>query len=838
MAALFTALAALGSPQLEAARDGANSEGPLLAIVAPLAGRALNAPALHVQAQVAALTLHPHKSFVFNGTAVPGTNAGHLATVEIVLDGLVVAQVDSWPCRNQFMVDEAVDITGLGDGTQTLTLRASQGGGHARRSTSATVSFTLDRRLPAAERNRVEAAATPAPFACIAVRAADDDGGDGPPPPPRNVHGRIVLGAASDGVDALRDRIVIVVGSERVVIEPSALRCDRHGARCEFVDPAHPLVRRVELVRKASRIWDFKLRGGPNWPDGARLFLRIGNDWGGIDLATREPLSAPASTLDAGRGAHATIDSRGASLETVDSRGVRIQLQVPPGALTRPTLITMTPLQASPLAAAGGAAHPGVRLQPSGLVFAQPAILTLDFGAIDPAIGAGDVVFLVTSPMTKIPLYAGGGPRAGRVLTALLMHFSDVQGGEGDDGFTDLAAWAQAALASGETLTLFELQSLAALAAEQQQGGCEEGCLDLAALAERVRETATALASPAQCSADVASPSDAALTRLLGLETLVQQFGVEVPEIRTCVGHVLRALIETDGAAALADRAFDTTIARMLELASRAQQLGFGDLETLALSKVEAAMRIISQRLLGNVEEARGTDQEDVVVDQARAALEGALSFVTTTGAAVLSVAPTLAADLQAALDSLSSTAMGVRILPTGGFVVSMTVAIAEVGTSCVSGLAVQYTTLSGVFTYSNACLGTPGITFGVPMPPPVVLAASMPPSEVTGSVSQPQPDVVVVDVIGSGATVMDVVLELTFGIAGVLDVLVENPTTLGAGYFVSYLYSGALGFLISKNLQMTAGSLQITGPGTVELGVDVTRPNPGGRITFTFRRQ
>ena len=522
-----------------------------------------------------------------------------------------------------------------------------------------------------AEVNRIERAATPRAFRSISLS-------NNPGTANLNLNGQIILGEGSDSLDPARDRLVIALGPSLTVLEPGSLRPSGQSNRVwTYQNTSHPRIRKVILQRHTDESWQFEISSRASMPENKRFYLRIGNDWGGINLQTGGMLLQMQPALNFAFQSQATIGSAGGTVQATDASGIVISLSIPAGALAEERLITVTPLESSLLVAPSGALHPGVKFEPEGLQFANPATLTLDFSATGQQITNKDFIFLMTSPMTMVPLYGSANP-ATKTLTSLIHHFSEVQPGPGGAAFSDLAAWASAVLSSGQNLTLSEIQSLAAVAAVQLQQGCEQNCIDVAQLAERVRQSITATVS-SQCPLDTANPSDQALNRYLQLETIAQQFGVEVTGIRGCIEQILRALIERDGAAAIANPSYSTTLPRILELANRAQQLGFAELETLALQKVDAAMRVISQRLLGNVQQARGTDQEQAVTDQSRTELEGALSFVQTTGAAVLTVAPSLDDDLRAAIETLTPAAMRVTVLRalSGGPFVRKTYAFA-----------------------------------------------------------------------------------------------------------------------------------------------------------------
>jgi len=123
----------------------ANDTAPLVALLAPQDGAAINAGTLHVQAVLAAFKPHSKKSFVFNGKTVAGRNAGRISRVEIALDGVVVEQIEIGDCRRQVVVDSPLDIGGLTDGPHSLTVTAFEGHHRAGIARRVRTTFTLDR---------------------------------------------------------------------------------------------------------------------------------------------------------------------------------------------------------------------------------------------------------------------------------------------------------------------------------------------------------------------------------------------------------------------------------------------------------------------------------------------------------------------------------------------------------------------------------------------------------------------------------------------------------------------------------------------------------------------
>lgn len=434
------------------------------------------------------------------------------------------------------------------------------------------------------EVNRIEQSATPHAFASVSLS-------NNPGAANLNLNGQILLGGLSDGINPSRDRLVIALGSGVTVLEPGSLRPSGQSNRVwTYQNPSHPRIRRVILHRHTDQSWQFEIGSRASMPENQRFYLRIGNDWGGVNLGTGEMLLQMQPALNLGFQSQAMIGSAGGTVQTTDASGIVISLSIPAGALSEETLITVTPLGSSPLVAPSGALHPGVKFEPEGLQFASPATLTLDFRATDRQITNKDFIFLLTSPMTMLPLYGKSNPAA-KTLTALVHHFSEVQPGPGDAAFSDLAAWANEALASVENLTLEELQSIAALAAVQQQQGCQQDCIDGGMLTQRATESITALVAQ-NCPNDTASPTDEGLSRYIELEVLAQQLGADVPSIRTCMEGVLRALIEKAATEGM-NNPSDTTLQRVIDLWGRAEQLSFPNLGTLARQKTEDVFRAL-----------------------------------------------------------------------------------------------------------------------------------------------------------------------------------------------------------------------------------------------------
>jgi hypothetical protein len=698
-AALLTAgrLCLTGPSSAQAAEAASAPPAPVMTLLTPQDGAWLNAESLRVQALAVAVAPDRHASFLFEGEQRSGRNAGAIELVEVTIDQQVVARVSASPCQREFLLDDRLDLTGLADGPHTLSLTAFQG--RRSRSGMATVSatFTLDRSLPLAPRNLVEAHATPAPFACFTAGALD--GQAAPPPAHPDVRGQtvlggqLVLGGQSDGIDFTRDRVVLAAGEQTVALEPGTVRCDRRGKVCRYENARDPLLKRLVLESSGKNAWRFQIAGGSSWPRDAVVHLRIGNDGGGFAPATGERIAGLRPVLDAARAGQETIGSAGGTVETTDAAGVVTRLIVPPGALTRDTLITATPLAAPPLAGQTADLHVGVKFEPEGLVFLKAARLELDFGAGTRPPVDDDFVYLVTSPLSRIPLVDNG--RAGSVLVASLSHFSTVQAGGLAPLFGNLVDW-DPRLTDAGALTFTELATLAEAVRVQLAMACTPGpeCAAVdAALADLVQATTDAItALLPSCSADVAAPTRAAFDHWKTLIALAQGLGVDEAPILDCARNVLDALVTQVAAAGLAnpsDAAVDSlddletqgrllafeavasrahdkkhdvlsnlidrtgttatgdpslaNLTRMIGLRGRAQAFAFADLERRVLEKSVAAARAAISRLRSACDVSATAPETEVAKEVARTWV----TFVNQDP----TVAPTLSADLRRVMD-------------------------------------------------------------------------------------------------------------------------------------------------------------------------------------------
>jgi hypothetical protein len=405
---------------------------------------------------------------------------------------------------------------------------------------------------------------------------------------PLDVGGAIALSPAGDGIDPARERVVVALGPELTVVEPGGCSCDAAG-RCHCTASGGAIAA-VELARQGAASWTYRITGAALPAGAGTLRLRIGNDWGGVDLATGQALPPPQPALDTGRASQATIGPAGGEVAATSAEGVRALLAVPPGALDADTPLSVTPLLSTPLASGAGLLHPGFELQPGGLRLKVPATLTLDFSATSLDV-AGQGILLATSPLSALP-QASFAFSAARTVSAAIDHFSPYAAGVPALPFADLAAWADPILQEHRQASLTDLAYLAELLAVQQRIGCSASCLDPAQAAATVRQTLAALVLEA-CPADTADPSQEALRRWLSVVRLAMQFNVSAPEADACAKSVLHASIDRAATQGLADPAADRHFQRLVDLYGIAQGLGHTDEQAFARTKLELVLRRI-----------------------------------------------------------------------------------------------------------------------------------------------------------------------------------------------------------------------------------------------------
>jgi hypothetical protein len=739
---------------------------PAVALVSPGAGSISNGASLDVRVLAAAVQVGTG-SFGFNGGMVPGLNGGVIARIDVSIDGGPPRSFDASGLGTQVLAHFAVDVSALAAGAHTVT---ATGVGSGALSQSATGTFTIDRSQPSGE-NRVERAAEPEPFATFDAGAGDAARVE--------ISARIVPGALAANFDPSKDPALFSLGGQLLSIQPAQWNCDAQG--CTF-QAASGALHDISL-RPQTGGWLLHL-GAISIPADPRLFLRIGNSAGGVNLATGELLVSARAELDSTARQTKIIGADGGSIDAVDSHQIAIHLDVPAGALAADTSISLTPLLASAVVAATLAQNAGVELQPEGLHFAQPATLTFDFHASASRIDAGEQLALVTSPLSAVPLL-GKADVAGQKLTTQIYHFSKHQTGAANGNTTD-PAWANAA--SGP-LSEAEIASLLALALEEQRSGCTSNCIDLGALLQRAEDSIATLAAPL-CAGPA---SDRSLLTLVRYEALLQGLGGHPPSLFSCITAQLRGVI-SDAALAAQINTSDASFAKLIGYHATAQTLNLPDLETLALQGLDSGLRALLVKA-----QDLGCQQN---FDAAAALLERA----QTWQANVAEVDSTLAADLSSALADAqahraSCVAMTAIINPS-------TTDPADDGASdlhffrrvAIATCDWRFVNPAGSTDFQD-CSGNFRPDFGgAASAPPMTLSGSYTGTQSSWTVTAPSTNLIAIDAIaqanpdppgnayiGSGGIMGQIILDLTFTKPGVFKadtntswVTTSGPSTTG----------------------------------------------------------
>ncbi len=699
-------LVAIGPVSRLAAEAGARPPAQTVdvTILTPRDGLAVNAAVLEIQALVEARR------------GDDDVSSGSLR-LDLAIDGVNAQTLDPTVCRGPIAAGFRASLTDLAPGPHVATVTARRKSRRGTVQSAASFAFVIDRSLPVRETNRIEAAATPAPFACLSTPdfdADDDNRSDDFDARFATLRGSFVPNAISTGLDLRRDRVVLALDDQIVVIEPGAFVCKAHN-RCRFTDKTGALVRSVRLEQKKNGRWTFTIATRHRPWSVRSLFLRIGANWGGLDFARDRYVAALEPALDDAHRATAIIGSSGGVLQATDAAGVIITLTVPPGALTTETTLTMTPLAASPLVSAAEAIHPGVNLEPDGLQFAEAARLAFDFSHTATVITDEQAIHLLTSPMTKVPLY-GTIDVSSRVLTAEIHHFSTYDPSAPTAAFEDLKAWADPILTAAGQPTFAELEALVALARAQMALGCTVDCIDLGTVVATLSDDIAALVT-ASCAADAAQPTDAILTRWLKLDTLGQQMGADTTPIRPCLQSILRQLIVDAGRAASANPSAATFHRLALPLRVRADALGFTDLSRLALVQLDGAIRAL-------IAQAAAVCPVDPVAGKAR--LNSALlwtSFVDLDP----TIDSSLTRDLLTAIENCRAAVSG--------------------GTITATVLAGSHVVGSDThFNYTEGDVWWQRIWLYADVVGPQTLSASFGGASISVSITQPSPNVIAID--------------------------------------------------------------------------------------------
>ena len=696
-------------------------------ILKPLNGATLNVATLDVQALVSDFVAAPPGANLLTYWHQMNATAGRLTRAELRLDGTLVQTRTIQTCLRQDLV--TFTLTNLTAGTHTLQVTAYQHQGTGEVSKAVSISFTLDPTVNPPQSNPIEHAATPQPFGCLQLAGFDADAGPALQP---GIPGRLRLGDNSDGLDLAADRVAIDIGATKTLLEPGSFACN--SGVCSFADNFQPVIRSAQFAAQPDGSWTFLLQG--NIPvNPASFYLRIGNDWGGRLLTTGEYVTRLRTTLDATHRSQATIGAAGGSLQAVNASGVKIRLDIPAGALTRNTAITLSALTGSPLVNPPNPLDVGVQFDPEGLQFSTPATLTFDFSATGKFLSGSESLYLMTAPGTKVPLY-GSVDLVNRTVTAHIWHFSDMAPDSATAAFEDLKPWADAFLgAVNGNVTLQSLEASAALAADEQKAGCTQNCVDLAGLGAGVETAITNLVAAA-CPADIASPTDLALRRYLELEALAQGFGESVPTLRPCYKLILEGLINQASTTAASSAPDDPTLNRLTTLGGEANALGFDDLYALAVQKLAQALIDLQNRLTAAAHSADGTAGEDQAHQQGIDFLTLEKVWITP---AVSGVAPDLAGQIQQDIDGLRGGITSVTIWADHNG--ARTYNTCQFSARINSPGQIQDATLGGIF---NDLMG---VDFGHDQVPPASLLAQEPSCRAGSTLTRPSQNIIALDI-------------------------------------------------------------------------------------------
>jgi hypothetical protein len=288
--------------------------------------------------------------------------------------------------------------------------------------------------------------------------------------------------------------------------------------------------------QSGGRRFSFSLQAASFAGGEAELTLRTGRYWGGVNLGTLErqggfrvaPSSAPATT--------ATIGPDGGAVVVRLSPLEAAYLEVPPGALTRDTAISLTPVANTTIG--GTRAELGVELEPAGLVFRVPARLTLQFSEVrEPR-----HVLLWTSPTTAVPLLEEDTGRVD-LLTGYIRHFTSGSASPPPlDYFDWLIFVVDELVGRPEDLTLDEISTLLSSVVVLQKWG-EDATVNLTALATKV-QTSLYNYVIAHCPSDIETPTEGQAAHYYTVGMLAQALGADVPEAINCADEIRRALCD------------------------------------------------------------------------------------------------------------------------------------------------------------------------------------------------------------------------------------------------------------------------------------------------------
>lgn len=460
-------------------------------------------------------------SFEFNGATITGANASNVSAVRFVIDGVLVTERAVEACPQPFVeVDLALD--GLAPGEHVLTV-TSVGGSNA----ATSVRFELDPTLAASPRNDFENLLTPGSIECLIIEPTPSGAA------PVLVEGEIILPPSSSW-DPSADGLFLALSGAAGGIPAAAFSCA--GETCSFSGQAGPFASGSVTSRAGGRRFSFSLQATSFTGGEAPFTLRTGRHWGGLNLGTLErqgdfriaPRSTPASTT--------TIGPDGGVIVVSISPSAAAYLEVPPGALTRDTPISLTPVTNTTLA--GTRVENGVELEPAGLVFKVPARLTLQFAEVrEPR-----HVLLWTSPTTAVPLLEEDTGRVD-LLTGYVRHFTSGSASPPPlDYFDWLIFVIDDMVGRSEDLTLDEISTLLSSIVVLQKWG-EDGPVNLSAVAAKVQTSLLNYVID-HCPSDIETPTEGQAAHYYTIGMLAQSLGADVPEAINCADEIRRALCD------------------------------------------------------------------------------------------------------------------------------------------------------------------------------------------------------------------------------------------------------------------------------------------------------
>jgi hypothetical protein len=512
--------------------SGGSSVSPTVAVLWPAPGLALNASVLGARAMVAGVDVSEDTSFRFNGATIDGANVGNVSAVRFAIDGSVVAERTVEACPQPFVeVDLALDALAPGEHVLTVT---SVGG----KNESTSVPFTLDPTLAAQAPSFVERALTPGNIECLTIdppASAQVAVGSAPlAAEPAVVAGSLVLPPSSSW-DPTSEGLFVALAGTSGGIPPEAWVCA--DGTCTFNGQAGPFTSGSVTSDGSGRRFLFSLQAASFSGGEAPLVLRTGDDWGGVNLGTLERQGefrvAPSATPPTAT----TIGPGGGVLALSISQLQAAYLEVPPGALTKNTAISLTPVTDTTLA--GTSVEIGVTLEPAGLVFAVPARLTLQFGEVREPRG----IMLWTSPTSAIPLLQEDTGRVD-LLTGYIRHFTSASASPPPASYFDQLHYTVSyALGLPGDLSLDDIGNLLAVVTVLQSWGEDDG-LDLVALAAKV-QTSLLNYVVNHCPLDIETPTEGAAAYYYTIAMVAQGLGADVTEAVNCADEIRRALCDT-----------------------------------------------------------------------------------------------------------------------------------------------------------------------------------------------------------------------------------------------------------------------------------------------------